>query len=980
MKGLFDHVVEPLCYFNADGALEYANAAGRSILGVADMTRNPLFNELMDVEGLNFQGVMDSLGPGMSSGCIVGRVKNAESRPISINIMPIECDDGRFSALCAIAGDDDTSCDEDVYRQIFKDSPDAVFILDLDLGTVLDSNIESETLFKNKPEDMKGKKFSSFFLLKERQRLEAMISGLVPGISDTGVFLLDGEPLLLEINARSFTVSGKQMAQIRVVNVSEKEVRQRNEELSAINYISATVNSSLDLEVMLDRTIHKVCEVTDMDIGCIFLLGDSPDMLTLYAYAGQMKPYPTGSMKANQCVGGTAVVEKKPIAFEDFSKCPENGTGMRIFRNAASVIFVPIMFQGRALGVMDLASKKHRRFTQEDIRLFSSIANTIGAAVNNANYVKYINAQTKKFSLLFKTSGMLSSTLELKTVLDCFAQNAADASGSDTCEIFFLDENTGMLHGERAYGLDENTVKKDSIKPAGAIEEAIAAKQARIVHDTSNDQSLPARFVERRHIRSFLCMPLVNRDRVTGIVLLFTKGKTRTFSPQAIEVTTIMSGQAAQAIDNARLVDSMRKRNDELKRVYEIQRRMTQSIDLEETMQSIVESAPHITKLPYCVIFLMDPSNERIISVKATEAVATKFGKLTFNMRDLIASRIAMKERRPLFIENAPHFKNIAKHVVELLDMKSVIVLPLIARDRILGIMWLYSSEEIVHFDSDDVRSAVALSDQAAIIIDNARLFKELEDSYEKLKDLDNMKMEFFTLISHELRNPLAVIKGFAELLYDGVLGPVNDGQKERLIKIKESVDKLTDMVSKMSDISTLETRHYPIDRMPTSLNELVNDVANSVDFIAKSKHVDVHVDVPMGLPLVPLDRAKIEQVLLNLINNAIKYTPSGGQIFVDAVDRDRDVIVSIKDTGIGIPKRDLDKIFTGFYHAGYKLSYEYKGPGLGLAISKKIIEGHGGHIWAESEDGKGSIFYFTLPKSVPEDLTTRTEAKTQSE
>ncbi|HEY3422586.1 MAG TPA: GAF domain-containing protein, partial [Methanocellaceae archaeon] len=684
--------------------------------------------------------------------------------------------------------------------------------------------------------------------------------------------------------------------------------------------------------------------------------------------------------KVSQCIGGTAVVEKRPIAFEDFTKCPESAMGKRIFQNAASVVFVPIMFQGRALGVMDLASKKHRRFTEEDIRLFSSIANTIGAAVNDANYVEYVKAQAKKFSLLFKTSAMLSSTMDLKKILSGFAKNAAEASGSNVCEIFFIDENTGMLHGVSAYGLDENVAKKDSLKPAGAVGEAIATKQARIVHDASEDQSLPPRFAERRHIRSFLCMPLVNRDVVTGIIILFTKGETKVFSSQAIETTAIISGHAAQAIDNARLVDSMRKRNDELKRVYEIQRRITQSIDLEETMESIVESAPHITKLPYCVIFLMDSSNEQIISVKATESVAAKFGKLTFNMRDLIASRIAMKERRPLFIEDAPHFKDIAKQVVKLLDMRSVVVLPLIARDRVLGIMWLYGTEGNVHFDSDDVRSAVALSDQAAIKLDNARLFKELEDSYEKLKDLDNMKMEFFTLISHELRNPMAIIKGFSELLYEGVLGPVNEMQKERLMKIRESVDKLADMVGKMSDISTLETRHYPIDRMPTSLNELVNGVVHGVEFIAKSKQVDLHVDVPMGLPLIPLDRVKMEQVLLNLINNAIKYTPSGGQIFVDAVDRDRDIMVSIKDTGIGIPKKDLDKIFTGFYHAGYKLSYEYKGPGLGLAISKKIVEGHGGHIWAESEEGKGSTLFFTLPKNIPEDLTVWSEAKSQSD
>ena len=223
----------------------------------------------------------------------------------------------------------------DMYRHIFKDSPDAIFILDLDRGNILDLNIESETLFKYKPGEMKGKKFSSLFLLKDRKRLEDMISGLIPGKADTGIFFLEKmneKPLSLEINAQAFTFSGKKMARIMGSNASETRDQAANEELSAINYIGATVNSTLDLDVMLDRTIHKVCEVTDMDIGCIFLLDDSPDMLTLYAYAGQVIPHPTGSMKVSQCVGGTAVVEKKPIAFEDFSKCPEKGMGMRIFQ------------------------------------------------------------------------------------------------------------------------------------------------------------------------------------------------------------------------------------------------------------------------------------------------------------------------------------------------------------------------------------------------------------------------------------------------------------------------------------------------------------------------------------------------------------------------------------------------------------------------------------------------------------------------
>jgi signal transduction histidine kinase len=260
--------------------------------------------------------------------------------------------------------------------------------------------------------------------------------------------------------------------------------------------------------------------------------------------------------------------------------------------------------------------------------------------------------------------------------------------------------------------------------------------------------------------------------------------------------------------------------------------------------------------------------------------------------------------------------------------------------------------------------NAAALSaDQAAAIIDNARVFKELEDSYEKLKDLDRTKMEFFTLISHELRNPLAVIKGFSELLYDGTLGPVTDKQREKLQRIRENVDRLTDIVGKMSDISSFESRRYAVDKALFALSDMVGELADTIRFLFTNKRITLEVNIPPGLPLVEADRKKIEQVLLNLLNNALKYTPDGGKVTITLKDRNSDVLVSVHDTGIGIPKKDLDKIFSGFYHSGYKLSYEYKGPGLGLAISRKFVEGHGGSIWARSEVGKGSTFYFTIPK-----------------
>lgn len=242
----------------------------------------------------------------------------------------------------------------------------------------------------------------------------------------------------------------------------------------------------------------------------------------------------------------------------------------------------------------------------------------------------------------------------------------------------------------------------------------------------------------------------------------------------------------------------------------------------------------------------------------------------------------------------------------------------------------------------------------------------ELEKCYERLRSLDKMKLEFFTVISHELRTPLTTIKGYTELIKDGMLGPVNEEQRDRLNRIDASVDRLTSIVEGLSDLSGIAPEQRHEDKVPVALNELIEEVVKGVDFLAEAKRISIAVDIPLNLPVVYLNRYRIQQVLLNIINNAIKYTSDGGRISIMARDEGDHLLVTVSDTGIGIPQKDLENIFSGFYHAGYKLSYEYKGAGLGLAISKRIIESHGGRIWAESEPGKGSTIRFTLPKQAP--------------
>jgi signal transduction histidine kinase len=410
---------------------------------------------------------------------------------------------------------------------------------------------------------------------------------------------------------------------------------------------------------------------------------------------------------------------------------------------------------------------------------------------------------------------------------------------------------------------------------------------------------------------------------------------------------------------------------EDMRQIYDLLRKITQSINLDETLDSIVKSTPVLLRLDNCIILLLH--GREITSIKATDYIEKQFGKLRFNIDDLIATREAVDKKHTVVINDARNNPHISQKLVKMFDARAVIVLPLIARGKTLGIMWLVDTKTRRQFTELEIEEANLISGQAAIAMDNAMLFKQLslanrqlEESYERLKSLDSVKMEFFALLSHELRTPLTTIKGYADLLEDGVLGPLNEEQRDKLAKISAGVDRLTKIVDNLSDLSSIASRKYTMDILPVSLNDLIGEVARGIAFLAERKGIRLSWDVPVDLPMVYVDRARISQVILNIVNNAIKYTPPGGSITIRAKDKEDYVLVSVHDTGIGIPKKDLENIFSGFYHAGYKLSYEYKGAGLGLALSKGIIESHGGRIWAESEAGKGSTFYFTLPKSAP--------------
>jgi len=246
--------------------------------------------------------------------------------------------------------------------------------------------------------------------------------------------------------------------------------------------------------------------------------------------------------------------------------------------------------------------------------------------------------------------------------------------------------------------------------------------------------------------------------------------------------------------------------------------------------------------------------------------------------------------------------------------------------------------------DSEGIRGAVAV-------------FHDIT----RLKQLEKIRQDFVANVSHELRTPLTTIKGYAETLLDGAL---KEDQAFQFIQvIQRHTDRLTKIVEDLLMLSKIETKEFQLKMETISLPNLVDDIIDFVKKPAEKKRISLsRHDMPSSL-VVRADRSYLEQILINLLDNAIKYTPEGGKVIVSAVEKDSENIqFSIEDNGIGIPKEDLSRIFERFYRVDKGRSKELGGTGLGLSIVKHLVQAHGGRVWVESQLGKGSTFYFTLP------------------
>jgi signal transduction histidine kinase len=299
--------------------------------------------------------------------------------------------------------------------------------------------------------------------------------------------------------------------------------------------------------------------------------------------------------------------------------------------------------------------------------------------------------------------------------------------------------------------------------------------------------------------------------------------------------------------------------------------------------------------------------------------------------------------------------------VLARLGYRSVLAVPLLREERILGALTVWR-KETGSFSLEAVNLLQTFATQSALAIQNARLFREIQEKGHQLELASKYKSQFLASMSHELRTPMNAVLGYTRMLLMNVYGELPEKVRDVHGRIDKSGRHLLGLINDVLDFSKIEAGQLTLAINPYSIKDVIQSVVASTQSLATEKNLALKITVPPGLPAASGDERRISQVLLNLVGNAIKFTDSG-EVRVEVTSTDGSFEVAVSDTGPGIAEADQDKIFEEFRQAEGSTSAQRKGgTGLGLAIAKRIVELHGGKIWVESEVGKGSKFTFTLP------------------
>jgi two-component system, NtrC family, sensor kinase len=795
--------------------------------------------------------------------------------------------------------------------------------------------------------------------------------GLLKTFSDQAVIAIENVRLFKELEARNRELTDSLTQQTATAEI--------------LRVISSSPTDIQPVLQAIAETAARVCGASD---GVAYLtVGMRLRIMAHHGAIGALIGQERDLDRAS--VSGRAAVDRAPVHISDLqAETSEFPLGSEVARQFGhrTTLAVPLLREGAALGALLIRRLEVRPFADKQVELLQTFASQAVIAVENVRLFTELQASNRELTTALDTQTATSDILrvisrsqtDVQPVFDAILASAVRLLGAysgtlsriagDQIELAALTSTDDAGDAATREGFPQ------SLRSERVHGRAIRDRAPLNIADAHTDPRLPDAqhaAARVRGYRSVVAVPLLRHDEAIGAIAV-NRREPGGFTADEIALLQTFADQAVIAIENARLFDELQARTQELTRSVEqltalrdVGRAVSSSLDLDTVLTTIVGRAVQLSDADGGTIFEYDEGTEEFsprATLNADEGQSAIFRATRLRRGEGAVGQMAVT-RAPLQIPDIAAegaYEGRLRGALLEAGTRAVLAIPLLHEERIVGGLVVTRRTPGV-FTGEVVEILKTFATQSALTIQNARLFREIEDKSRQLEAASQHKSEFLANMSHELRTPLNAIIGFSEVLTERMFGELNDKQDEYLKDIYASGQHLLSLMNDILDLSKIEAGRMELELTDFHLPTALDNALTLVRERAGRRSIALHTSIDNRLGQIQGDERKIRQVVLNLLSNAIKFTSEGGRIEVAAVPKDGFVEVSVNDTGVGIAPEDQEAVFEEFRQVG-TAEKKAEGTGLGLTLCRKFIELHRGRIWVKSQVGQGSTFIFTIP------------------